>query len=236
MTDQTKAAELPLMCSAEFIETASEIYAGGAEDNDGQFIPALIHDARQARQLASELTALRERLAAVELERRDARDLLTFEHTGNLGMKSLMQNEIDQLRTQLAACEAKVREVEAERDRLSQCLDRVRKTLEARDYASRLNQLEAIRDCIRIPLPDSEADKELLRLLESSEREVGELKAALTAANQAKAELDKLRSILRPALHGDSSKLQIKCTVEVGKELHKLVCCPSFTTNNERAE
>jgi hypothetical protein len=57
-----------LLCSDTFLETAAEIYAGGSDDSDGQFIPALIHDAKVAHRLAATVMRVRE-IIGPELDR-----------------------------------------------------------------------------------------------------------------------------------------------------------------------
>jgi hypothetical protein len=54
---------------------------------------------------------------------------------------------------------AELTRLRAMHDRMSDCLDAIRKTLDSRDFASRLNQLEAIRHLINFDLPDTETDR-----------------------------------------------------------------------------
>lgn len=61
--------------------------------------------------------------------------------------------------TDFAAIGAELERVRQVHDQLSDCLDDVRKILDERTYASRLNQLEAIRAAITMDLPETKADQ-----------------------------------------------------------------------------
>jgi hypothetical protein len=59
---------MKLQCTEQFLETATAICAGGAEESDQQFVPALIHDAKQAHALQKGLRELIQRWRDIAMD------------------------------------------------------------------------------------------------------------------------------------------------------------------------
>lgn len=85
----------------------------------------------------------------------------------------------------LAQLVAETEQLRKQQDTLSDALYQIRVVLESRNYASRLNQLEAIRRLVDLKLPNTEQEE----LIQHQIEEIDKLRVQLTAAERERDEL-----------------------------------------------